>query len=286
MRSTDPPDPSTDVVAARGRRAAWTILGILGAFALVGLGLTGLIVGYHAASDRPLPAFPRLTDRPDPTIGGTVAYYAAASGCVRLVAAAGSPAVDLWCLPAEGPDVWRTEGKPVGPQLVWRPDGRLEVTMFRMRPDGSTKTAPPLTAGWQRIVDPRTGEVESVPADQVPSTPRTSAGPRTSPDGTTIRVRRDAQTGAVAVTLTGRGPARHLLSVQGPGEYGYAFGPVFWAPTWTWIAAADDGRILVITPAGPTRVRVLVTGAGGGAGGGEAGPAFAVTAEDLRAPGR
>ena len=125
-----------------------------------------------------------------------------------------------------------------------------------------------------------------VPADRVPSAPRVSAGPVTRPDGATVQVRDDARSGEVTVTLTRDGGTRRLLSVQGPGEYGYTFGPVFWAPDGEWLATADDGRILVITPEDSPHLRVLVTGAGGGAGGGEAGPVFAVTAEDLLTPPR
>jgi hypothetical protein len=93
-------------------------------------------------------------------------------------------------------------------------------------------------------------------------------------------------TGRVKVTLTDANGTRTLLSAHGPGEYGYQFGPVFWAPNWEWIAAADDGRILVITPNDPAVTRVLVTGSGGGAGGGTAGPTFAVTSANLLASGK
>ena len=233
-----------------------------------------------------VPTFASLADHADRSLGGTVAYYDQRTGCIRIVAAAGRPSKKVWCLPAEGPSTWVEEGKPVGPQLVWRPDGRLEVTMFRMKPEPGSdkKSAPPLTPGWQKIVDVRTGAVEDVPAAKVPSTPNSTTEATVSARGERVSFTADAQTGKVKVTLTDASGARMLLSVHGPGEYGYDFGPVFWAPNWKWIAAADDGRILVITPTNPPVTRVLVTGSGGGAGGGTAGPEFAVTDANILTP--
>jgi len=68
------------------------------------------------------------------------------------------------------------------------------------------------------------------------------------------------------------------LSAQGPGEYTYGPDAAFWSPDWQWVAA-DDGRILVITPQNAV-TRVLVTPVDTGFSG--AGFArFAVTAQDL-----
>lgn len=265
----------------RGRRV-WIGLGAVAGVVVVFLvGAWIAILVFHAQESRPLPEFGSLTRHPDPTLQGTVAYYAAETGCIRLVAASGQPSRELWCLPDEGPSDWVEVGKPVGPQLVWLPDGRLEVTMFRMTPQKSARSAPPLGPGWQKIVDVRTGAVEDVPRAEVPTAPDESTQPLTSPDGERLRWTFDPATGKAAVTLTSGDRTRTLLAVHGPGEYTYQFGPVFWAPGGQWVAATDDSRILVITPSTPPRTRVLVTGAGGGAGGGTAGPTFAVTTEDL-----
>jgi hypothetical protein len=237
-----------------------------------------LVVGLALHDqNRSVPSFPSLAEQPDSTLHGTVAYYANDTGCIRLVAAAGQPSKTLWCLPHEDAAKMPTVGKPAGPQLVWRPNGRLEVTMFRMHP------GPPMTlsAGWQKIIDSRTGKVHDVPAAQLPSTPLPATGPTVSPTGQRVGYTLDQGSGRAKVTLTDATGNRTLLSVHGPGEYTYRFGPVFWAPDWKWIAASDDGRILVITPGTRSVTRVLVTGSGGGAGGGTAGPAFAVTAADL-----
>ncbi|MGZ6909161.1 MAG: hypothetical protein ACXVJ7_15960 [Acidimicrobiia bacterium] len=244
---------------------------------VIGLG----IVIYHARESRPIPSFPSLAAHPDRSLGGTVAYYATQTGCIRIVAAAGRPAKDVWCLPAEGPSTWVEEGKPVGPQLVWLPDGRLEVTMFRMKPSPDTKTAPPLSAGWQKILDVGTGKIDDVAAADLPSKPNLTTEPTVSPRGERITTRSDGATGQVKVTLTDGASTRTVLSAHGPGEYAYQFSRAFWAPNWQWIAASDDGRILSITPTQPPTTRVLVTGSGGGAGGGTAGPTFAVTSANL-----
>ena len=270
------------------RRWIWITVGVIaGAFALfwivVGVGL----VIFHAQEDRPIPSFPSLADHPDPALSGTVAYYDAQTGCIRIVAAAGQPSQQVWCLPKEGPSTWLKVGKPAGPQLVWRKDGRLEVTMFRWTPTADKKSAPQLRAGWQKIIDVRTGAVENVPTSQVPSSPNLTTEPTTSPSGDRISWTFDPPTGKAKVFVTdASGAKRTLLAVHGPGEYTYQFGPAFWAPNYQWIATSDDGRILIITPTNPAVTRVLRTGTGGGAGGGTAGPAFAVTAENILTPSK
>jgi hypothetical protein len=272
----------------RRRRWIWIAGGVLaGAFALfwvvVGLGT----VIYHLQESRPIPSFPSLADHPDPSLSGTVAYYNSQSGCISIVAAAGQPSKQVWCLPKEGPSTWVNVGKPAGPQLVWLKDGRLEVTMFRWLPTPDKKRAPELRPGWQKIIDVRTGAVENVPTSQLPSSPNLTTEPTTSPSGNRITWTSDQSTGKANVFVTdASGSKRTLLSVHGPGEYTYQFGPAFWAPNYQWIAAADDGRILVITPSDPAVTRVLRTGTGGGAGGGTAGPAFAITAENILTPSK
>lgn len=277
--------PAPSPQRRRRRRWIWLVIGLATALVALAALVLGLAVGsLHPNEGRALPAFGSLAVQPDRSLHGTVAYYANDTGCIRLVAAAGQPSKNLWCLPDEGP-TWAKLGKPVGPQLVWRSDGRLEVTMFRMtftRP--GVKGGPGLNPGWQKIIDVRTGAIENVPAAQVPSTPNTTTQPTSSPNGERVSYTLSEMTGRVTVTLTDRTGTRTLLSAHGPGEYGYRFGPVFWSPNWQWIAASDDGRILVITPGNPPVTRVLVTGSGGGAGGGTAGPAFAVTSANLLTP--
>ena len=265
----------------RRRARTWLLLGLAAALiAATGLVLTFGARMFHPVEGRALPKFPSLAAHPDASLHGTVAYFANDTGCIRLVAAAGRPSKDVYCIPPQELAVKPAQGgKPAGPQLVWRADGRLEVTMFFWTAVHGQQ--PSYHPGWQRVVDVRTGSVENVPAAQVPATPNTTTQPALSANGERVAYRLDAGSGRAKVTLTDGTGTRTLLSVRGPGEYGYRFGPVFWAPNWQWIAASDDGRILVITPGDPSVTRILVTGSGAGAGGGTAGPAFAVTGSDL-----
>lgn len=275
--------------AWRGRRR-WVPIA-LGALAAALVVVGALVIGvrlFHPTGGRALPSFPSLSGHPDLSLHGTVAYYANDSGCVRIVAASGQTSRDVLCIAAKDLAVRPKEGvKPAGPQLIWIAPDRLEVTMFTWKPSQTKGGKPPqYHAGWQKIVDVRTGNVHDVLRAQLPAAPSRTAGPTVSPDGRQVGYSSDPASGRVRVTLTDRNGTRTLMSANGPGEYTYGLGPVFWAPNWQWIAATDDGRILVITPGPPARTRVLVTGSGGGAGGGPAGPAFAVTAADLLSSGK
>lgn len=277
LKPAPPDQPRAD------RRAAWFVVAVVaGLVAAVALVVSVGPRFLHGIGNHEVPTFASLATQPDSSLHGTVAYYDSGSGCIRLVAAAGQPSRDLWCLPAESTSTWETLGKPVGPQLVWRPDGRLEVTMFRMRVvKGGKQGTPLLDPGWQKLINVRTGAIESVPATRLPTEPNTTSQPTTSASGQKVSYTFDQGSGRATVSLSDRTGTRTLLSVQGPGEYTYRFGPVFWAPNGEWIAASDDSRILVITTGTPSVTRVLVTGTGEGAGGGTAGPEFAVTSADL-----
>lgn len=218
--------------------------------------LAGLLVVVALFGQGETPSFPSLSQHPDASLRGTVAYLSDQSGCVRIRAAAGRPAKDVYCVP----DLPSSEkkGKWVGPQLAWLPDGRLEVTMFRMNlPPG----AEVYNLGWRRVVDVRTGKVERVPTRQVPTEPAAQPRPTVSPDG--ARLGWTSEDGRVQVTLTDAAGARTLLSTHGPSST-YRLDGAWWAPNWQWVAA-DDGRILVITTGDRPLTRVLTTEAGRGA---------------------
>lgn len=238
-----------------------------------------LLVVFHGEV-RPVPAFPSLEAHPDPSLQGTVAYTTGESRCVRIVAAAGSPSRDVMCLGQWKPNPAAAAAgfkEMNSPQLVWRPDGRLEITMFLMQVGPYPKgQGPTYRAEWQKIVDIRTGAVEDVPAAQLPTSPNLTTRPTTTPSGRRITWTSNGETGRVTVTITESTGSRNLMSAHGPGGYGYALHSAFWSPNWQWIAA-DDGRILIITPGPPSLTRVLVDGGGGG---GDF-PIFAVTAQNL-----
>lgn len=239
---------------------------------------------FHSGDRKPVPTFPSLADSPDRSLGGTVAYFDNGSRCVRIIAASGAASEDAYCLTAEDRRLSPQEGKPAGPQLVWAPDGRLEVTLFRWVPSKQAETPPPMTAVWQKLIDVTTGAVEEVPADRLPDEPVEPEPPTVNDRGDEVRTDFDALTGEGEVTLSTPSGTRTLLTVRGPGEYTYGLDPAFWAPDGEWVVLTDSGqggRILVITPSDPSTTRVLVTDSGGGAGGGAAGPAMAVTREQL-----
>ena len=269
-------DASGRTVPGR-RRWPWVVAGGVAALAL---GVAVLFVLALSDASRPVPDYPSLAAHPDRSLQGTVAYTSAA-GCVRIVAAAGSPSKDVYCLANEDMSKAPKVGKEVGPQLVWLPDGRLEITMFRwdLASVKDEKTAPDLVGAWQKVVDVRTGEVEGVPASEVPSELNLETRPTVDPDGRRLTTTSDGATGKVKVVLTDGTGSRTLLSAHGPGTYGYHLDPAFWAPNWQWVAA-DDGRILVITTGDEPTTRVLVTDRGGRSGGAE-GASFAVTAQNL-----
>lgn len=258
------------------RRWPWVVVPV----AVISILAVGWVVLTRFGDTRSVPSFPSLAEQPDRSLLGTVAYVAP-NGCVHLVAAAGSPSKEVYCLPEEDMSQAPRVGKEVGPQLVWLPDGRLEITVFRMDPSAmkESETAPGLIAGWQKILDVRTGDVEDVPAGDVPSEPNLSTEPTLSPDGEQIVVTSDALSGKVEVVLRSEAEERTLLDVRGPAKYMYGM-RAFWAPNWQWIAA-DDGRILVITTDDPSLTRVLVGERSFGRSGGTIGPSFAVTAEEI-----
>jgi hypothetical protein len=257
-----------------GRRPIWPFVAVALVVALVVIGL--FLIRDLIAFGTPAPEFPALADAPDPSLHGTVAYFAMAgdpktqinSGCVRVVAAAGAPSKELLCVTDAGYDT--------GPQLAFLPDGRLEVTMF------SWPTDQPLVAGWQRVVDVRTGEIQDVPAAQLPAAPSVQ-GMAVTPTGEQIV----ADTGgnkAGLVLIAADGASRTVWSAEVSPDYSIH---AIWAPNWEW-ALAYDGRLLVVTVDEPARIRVLVAEPGGLGGWGSTDPqiaTYAVTEADLLAEG-
>jgi hypothetical protein len=273
MSHASPPVPADPSASSGWRRRPSLLIVVVG---VVAFAVGVLAFAFLREVGRPVPEFPSLAEVPDPTLTGTVAYTAD-SGCVRIVAAAGEPSKDVYCIPPMDVQEAESKGKELGPQLVWLEDDRLEITMFRM-----TETpGPDYRPGWQRIVDVRTGEVTEVPEDQVPSEPDLTTRPSRDPDGREVFFTSDSASGSISVELTEGEVTRTLLSAQGPPNYTYGLDAAFWAPDWSWIAA-DDGRILVITPDDPSVTRVLADPTDSGGIGGDEGrqATFAITTTD------
>lgn len=262
------------------RRLPFLVAGVVVAAALIVIGI--VLVG-HWVSGRPEPNFPSLAQNPDSSLQGTVAYFAPKSRCVTVVAASGSPSKPVLCLsPPDMSKAAQLGTKEDSPQLVWLPDGRLQVTMFRVNPKNGT-TFP----GWQKTVNVRTGQTQDTPATEVPSTPNLTTRPTVSPSGERITTSSDPRSGRIKIMLSDATGTRTLLSAQGPGEYTYGLNSAFWAPNWKWIAA-DDGRILIVTPEQPSTTRLLTDETkGGGALINDAKFAsFAVTESNLLSPAK
>lgn len=248
---------------------------VMGALVLALAALAFFVISDVIAFGRETPEFPSLADEPDPSLHGTVAYFAVdadpkaqpTGGCVRVIAAAGSPSRDVLCFEGGLDDT--------GPDLVFLPDGRLQVTMFTWPPEQ------PLVAIWQKIVDVRTGQIEDTAGSELPEAP-SGLGPTVTPAGDRIA----AQTGsnrAELVLTDAAGATRVLWSADVSPEY--SIQPT-WAPNWEWVLAYD-GRLLSVGIDDPAIIRVLVADPTGLGGFGSTDPwlaIFAVTDADLLGP--
>ena len=224
--------------AVRSRR--WLPWAIVGGVLVLALAAAGIGIALVSQLFRPDPEFASLADAPDPSLSGTVAYFDDESLCVRVVAAAGQPNREAYCLEDQAPSAAEKEGKDVGVDIAWLPDDRLQLTLYRMVNDPEAVLFAP---AWRRIVDITTGEIEEVPlaefADETPA--RTCV--TTSPTGE--RIVTDSDSGHAVVTLITDSGERTLLDVQGNPET-YGINEACWAPNYQWIAT-NDTRMLVIT---------------------------------------
>ncbi|MDH4112329.1 MAG: hypothetical protein OEV60_06530 [Actinomycetota bacterium] len=213
--------------------------------------LAGL--GYQAYRDwaRGAPGYPSLADSPDADLVGTIAYYDAATQCVRLMDASAGRSADVYCLDGtpEG------TGRINGPQLAWRPDGRLEVTAFDW-PQGEEPTS-----AWQVLVDATTGDVEEVPDGDLPEAPPVPPAAAIGPDGqqATLTLRDNR----LVIELIANGESRTLLTSE---KYSTDFGltpsnELLWSPDGQYLVFSD-GRLLLTTTEESSTTRIVVESPG------------------------
>lgn len=234
--------------ATRSRRwLPWAIVGgvLVVVFAAVGAGV--FVVSTFL---RPDPEFVSLALVPDPALSGTVAYFDDESLCVRVVAAAGQPNREVYCLDDQAPSAAEKEGKDVGVDIAWLPDDRLQLTLYRMAAQAG---APVFEPAWRRLVDIRTGDIEEVPSADFAGDVPVQSCVTTSPTGE--RIVTESDSGHAVVTLVSAQGERTLLDVRGNPET-YGISDACWAPNYQWIAT-NDTRMLVITPGDPPLTRSL-----------------------------
>lgn len=220
----------------RGRSGRWrVIVGVV-----VGVTLVVAVGGFLVArslwwSLRPTPDFPSLVAKPDESLVGTVAFIRPfpEDDCVWIVVAAGGAPEEVACIDGGAGE------------LKWLPDGRLQSTRYK----GGEGTSD--TGSW--IIDVATGEVETVPPDEIP--PR--GEPPTmvvGPDGE--QVESVSKRGRLTMTMTAGGETRTLLSVPAPDTY--TLGQPAWSPDGEWFVVKDDlDRLLLVTTTDST-TRLLV----------------------------
>ena len=234
--------------ATRSRR--WLPWAIVGGVLVLVLAVAGVGIALVSQLFRPDPEFASLSDAPDPSLSGTVAYFDDESLCVRVVAAAGQPNREVYCLEDQAPSAAEKEGKDVGVDIVWLPDDRLQLTLYRMAAQAGS---PVFTPAWRRIVDVRTSDVEDVPAAGIAGEVPVRECVTTNPDGEQLVTTSDS--GHAVVTLMSSEGERTLLDVRGnPETYGIA--EACWSPDYRWITT-NDTRLLVITPGDPPLTRSL-----------------------------
>lgn len=235
---------------ATSRSRSWLPWVLAGGVVVIVLAALGAAVLLMSTLMRPDPDFVSLALVPDPTLSGTVAYFDDESLCVRVVAAAGQPNREVYCLEDQAPSAAEKEGKDVGVDIEWLPDDRLQLTLYRM---ATQAPQPDFSPAWRRIVDIRTGDVEEVPPTGFAEDMPVRDCETTSPDGERIITESDG--GHAVVTLVSAQGERTLLDVRGNPET-YRIEEACWAPNYEWIAT-NDTRMLVITPGDPSTTRSL-----------------------------
>ena len=206
--------------------------------ALVAVVAVGLF-GFWAFRDaNATPEFASLSDAPDTSLVGTVAYLDwEMDACLRVVPAAGGPIRTVTCLAGVNGG---------GSELGWLDDGHVTVTVY-----GES----------QKIIDVTSGAVENVPVAQVPQVAPNRQPMNVSRDGRRLTSINDG--GRVQIIDEQNGTTRVLLDVKGGSTY--EIDTPQWSPDETFVLTTDSAARLLVTTLGDTpQTRVLATQLGSG----------------------
>ncbi len=221
---------------ARGSREKRAGLAAIG----VALAVAAAIWAFGIA---PLPDFPSLADRPDPSIPGRVAFVRFGERpCVHVVPAGGGAARRLLC---SDEDTWeRGEVAWFGGPIRWTRDGRIVVQAFG--PAGSEAI----------VVHPETGRVLDRIAVEEPLAERPLPGSDdVRSDGAKLIVRRSGREAVLGFAPVDASP-REVARVSGPPTY--TFWEARWSPDGEWILVRDSNQdLLVVRAADRAPVRLL-----------------------------
>lgn len=209
----------------------------------------------------PAPRYPSLSDDPDDSIPGTVAYVTSDNeSCLRTVLASGSDPQELGC------------DDQMLQSLAWAADGAILVIRFG---DENRELV---------RLDAETGEeIEAVSFASLSKTERRETrealGHRARMergDGASVRVRHgyegsgeyeDSEESESVVVRHSDGKKQTILTAEGTGSR-YGFETAQWSPDGEWVLVADSvGRLLIVAVEGASEARVLVDEGSGHLGG-------------------
>ena len=195
---------------------------------------TALVVGAFvwAFGVAPLPDYPSLADRPDPSIPGRVAFlrWGARPPCLYVVPARGGEPRRLRCADDRGEDTdWL--GGPVG----WTRDG--DVVLQAFGPSGPRAI----------VLDPETGRTLERILGEAPLFTRTvPPDGSVRQDGARLLVRRSGRTATVGIAPP---DARPLEIARVSGPPGFSFWEALWSPDGEWVLLRDSNQNLLVLPA-------------------------------------
>ncbi|MGH7571807.1 MAG: DUF2157 domain-containing protein [Gemmatimonadota bacterium] len=198
--------------------------------AAVGIALA-VAVGVWVFGVAPLPDYPSLAARPDPSIPGRVAFLRwGTRPCLYVVPASGGDPRRLRCASrGEGDADWL--GGPVG----WTRGGRIVVQAFG--PSGPRAL----------VLDPETGRLlERIQVDEpLLARPLTQVGSG-GPEDARLLVNRSDGEATLGIASHDSSP-REIARVSGP--QGYTFWEALWSPDGEWILIRDSNQNLLIVRA-------------------------------------